>query len=206
MKSYPSIPKKNTSEASKFWCFDKLDGSNIRVEWTKKKGFVKFGTRTRLLGSDQGILYKAEGLAKKEEEKFAETFKSMKVDKATIFFEFYGSNSFAGNHIESDEHKISLIDVDVASYGLLDPEFFVDIFGTNQAYDCAKLLYCGPIDALLIEQVKTGTLMGMTFEGIVAKASRAKRFQEPIMLKIKNEAWIQKVKSSFDESQWETLL
>jgi len=45
MKSYPSIPGKHTNGIP-LTVFDKLDGSNIRAEWSKKRGFYKFGTRT----------------------------------------------------------------------------------------------------------------------------------------------------------------
>lgn len=48
MKQYPSIPSGIIKNKS-FFCFQKIDGSNIRVEWTKKNGLYKFGTRRRLL-------------------------------------------------------------------------------------------------------------------------------------------------------------
>ena len=47
MKSYPSIPKFSFGDI-KLHTFDKLDGSNLRFEWTKKKGWYKFGTRSWL--------------------------------------------------------------------------------------------------------------------------------------------------------------
>lgn len=205
MKSYPSIPKKSTGESTVFWAFDKIDGSNIRAEWTKKKGFCKFGSRHRLLGTDQGVLAKAEPLAKLKEDKFSFYFKKMKIEKATVFFEFHGPNSFAGNHLETDEHQLSLIDIDVVGHGLMDPKDFFESFGMTD-FDAAKLLYTGPIDEVFIQQVKNGTLQGMTFEGVVCKARRNKRFEEATMFKIKNDAWIAKVKSSFDPALWETLL
>ncbi len=53
MKTYPSIDGKIVGKD--VYAFDKLDGSNIRAEWTRKtKSFVKFGSRKRLLGEDQG--------------------------------------------------------------------------------------------------------------------------------------------------------
>ena len=51
MKQYPSISHDIRSVQA--YAFDKLDGSNIRAEWHPKKGFWKFGSRTRLLGTDQ---------------------------------------------------------------------------------------------------------------------------------------------------------
>ena len=57
MKTYPSIPRKIQNVP--VYAFDKLDGSNIRAEWSKKKGFYKYGTRKRLLGSDEKPLGRA---------------------------------------------------------------------------------------------------------------------------------------------------
>jgi hypothetical protein len=42
-----------------FYVFDKLDGSNIRSEWNRKRGFDKYGTRARLLGVDDEIFGEA---------------------------------------------------------------------------------------------------------------------------------------------------
>jgi len=50
MKEYPSIGKNVVGE--KIYAFDKLDGSQVRAEWNKKKKFYKFGTRTRLLDTN----------------------------------------------------------------------------------------------------------------------------------------------------------
>ena len=58
MKSYPSITTK-IDFSKEYYLFDKLDGSNIRAEWSKKQGFYKFGSRTQLLTPDQVNLYPA---------------------------------------------------------------------------------------------------------------------------------------------------
>ena len=61
MKSYPTIPRQNR-RLNYAYVFDKLDGSNIRAEWNPKKGFYKFGSRTRLLGTDQEFIAEAQEL------------------------------------------------------------------------------------------------------------------------------------------------
>ena len=48
MKEYPSIPYRIHGDLD-IIAFGKYDGSNIRAEWSQKKGFYKFGTRKRLL-------------------------------------------------------------------------------------------------------------------------------------------------------------
>jgi len=47
MKSYPTISTK--IKPTQIYAFDKIDGSNIRVEWSDKQGFYKFGSRNRLI-------------------------------------------------------------------------------------------------------------------------------------------------------------
>ena len=60
MKSYPSIPK--DIPPSEFVAFGKLDGSNIRAEWNPKKGFYKFGTRTKIIDASTPVFGKAVNL------------------------------------------------------------------------------------------------------------------------------------------------
>jgi len=205
MKQYPTIPAKNKTGATHFWVFNKLDGSNIRAEWSKNRGFYKFGSRKRLLGTDQGLISKASMLATIQEEKFREVFKIAKIDRAICFFEFLGPNSFAGNHVDTDEHSLVLFDVDVYKHGLLNPGEFLKIFGESNI-EIPKLLHYGIIDQNIESLIHSGSLPGMGFEGVVCKARRPKTFSEPIMYKIKNQAWIDKVKANFDKSKWEELL
>ncbi|HEY0138706.1 MAG TPA: hypothetical protein VGB85_31695, partial [Nannocystis sp.] len=48
MKPYPSISTKIRADVP-IYAFDKLDGSQIRAEWTPKSGFGSFGSRKRAL-------------------------------------------------------------------------------------------------------------------------------------------------------------
>lgn len=45
MKQYPHIEYANKNLGDKIWAFNKYDGSNIRLEWSQKRGFYKFGTK-----------------------------------------------------------------------------------------------------------------------------------------------------------------
>ena len=58
MKIYPIISREIHRNIP-IYAFDKLDGSNIRVEWAPKKKFCKFGSRNRLIGTDQEFLPEA---------------------------------------------------------------------------------------------------------------------------------------------------
>ena len=84
MKSYPSIPTDIRADVPIF-AFDKLDGSQIRVEWTKKSGFVAFGTRTRALEASHPWLGEAIRLARGRYEAVGRRpLVARKVPKATV--------------------------------------------------------------------------------------------------------------------------
>lgn len=198
MKQYPSIPNKPQGDCTSFWVFDKIDGSNIRVEWTDKRGFFKYGSRKRLLGDDQGVLAKAKYLADAQESKFRDLFKYHRIDKAVCFFEFWGPKSFAGSHILNDEHHLTLIDLDIYKQGMVSPAKFLEIFESSQI-ETPKFLHYGDIDEAFRKTVRKRELPGMTFEGVVCKAySKRKRTVE--MFKIKSEAWIAAVKAAYADN------
>ena len=185
MKTYPSIPKEIQSGPA--YVFDKLDGSNIRVEWSKKKGFHKFGARTRLLGPEEEILGKAYTLIEDFED-LPRIFTKNKWQDVTLFFELHGENSFAGWHDPEDDHQLTLIDVNVYKKGMLPPRDFVKLFANVNS---AQLLDYGNINHPFVEEVQSGELEGMTFEGVVCKYVHKNL---PKMFKIKNRAWIRRLK------------
>ena len=45
MKQYETIPYYGDYLGPDIIAFDKIDGSNLRFEWSRKRGFYKFGTR-----------------------------------------------------------------------------------------------------------------------------------------------------------------
>ncbi len=205
MKTYPTIPAEIRRDMP-YYIFDKLDGSNIRAEWSKKRGFHKFGTRKQLL--DESYLHPFLGeslplIKNKYEEDISRILIKNKLDRATFFFEFYGENSFAGNHYE-EEHTVTLFDVSVYRVGYLPPSEFLKLFDN---LDTAKLLLKSKVNDPLIQQVRDGTLEGMTYEGVVCKAKHPKKGKRPVMFKIKNLEWISKVKAGCkgDEKLFEEL-
>ena len=188
MKSYPSIATKIISDTPIF-LFDKLDGSNIRAEWNKKKEFYKFGSRTRLIDDSSPILGESVSLInEKYSEELSKRFFDNKYESVVCFFEFSGESSFAGSHIE-ELHDVTLFDIDVYKKGLLSPQQFIEI---TEDLDVAKLLFTGLITPEIIEQIRMGTFEGMTFEGVVAKCLVKKQIK---MFKIKAQQWLDRLKT-----------
>jgi len=205
MERYPQIPHRTQvkTKGEIFYAFDKLDGSNVRVEWTKKNGYHKFGRRKALLDNSNEFLPESEDIIRaKYASELEEVFKSRRWPLVTCFFEFFGPNSFAGNHVH-EPHDAVLLDVRPFKKGIIPPREFLKHF---DHLDIPKLLYKGPMNQELIESVENGTLEGMTFEGVVCKGSYDRKKGRPTMFKIKNRAWLEKLRARCpDEKTFERL-
>jgi len=191
MEQYPSVSR-NISYDIPIYAFDKLDGSNIRVEWTLKNGFSKYGSRKVLMDETHEFLGDAVGLFEtKYSDSLSGIFKDERWQKVTCFFEYHSPNSFAGFHAP-ETHDVTLLDVNVYKKGFLPPNEFVRTF---KDVDIPRLLRRGNVNATFEEEVRSGTLEGMTFEGVVCKAMVKRKFW---LFKIKNRAWIDKLKERCD--------
>ena len=203
MKTYPSIDRKPHYGSGYTYVFDKLDGSNIRAEWARKTGFTKFGRRNGLLDDTNPVLKEAIGIFQaKYADDLARIFKDQRWMKAIAFLEFHGPNSFAGNHPD-EPHDLTLFDVAADKKGILEPREFIRTF---DSVPHAALLHQGPFNHIIEEQVKTSTLPGMTFEGVVVKSTYVSPGL-PLMFKIKSQAWLDKLRGHChgDEQMFERL-
>ena len=191
MKAYPSISPEIVHQP--VYAFDKLDGSNIRAEWSRKRGFYKFGKRNHLLDDTNPVLREAEELILKDfAEPMAQVAREERWDSLVAFFEFFGPQSFAGNH-ENEPHQVALIDVATNKRGILEPRDYLKLF---EDLKIAPLLYHGNPNSDFVSAVQGGTLEGMSFEGVVCKGKWVSPGR-PLMFKVKNLAWIQKVKTKY---------
>lgn len=192
MKAYPSITTSIDFSKPYYW-FDKLDGSNIRAEWAPKKGFSKFGSRTQLLVPDQAVLYPSIDVFKnKYGEELERRFTKAKFERAVVFFEWLGPNSFAGSHTDPlDQMDTVVIDIAVYKKGIMPPEKFIEFM---DGLDYPKILHKGFISEEKFQSVRTSTLPGMTFEGVIGKGEFSQKEGGPIMHKVKSNAWLNKLK------------
>ena len=193
MKSYPSIPK-DFQEIPGAYIFDKLDGSNLRFEWTRKNGFFKYGTRHRLLDETDQVFGGAIQIWQNNwAQPLTDIFRTMRLDKATAFAEFYGPSSFAGNHVAEEPKTLTLFDVCVHPRGFLDPRDFLKFFGH---LDIAKFLGTFNWTSGFIEEVYMNKIPGVTFEGVVGKHGG---FTKAIRAKAKTSQWIEKIRNTYPQ-------
>lgn len=187
MKEYPSIPTQIHRDLV-IYAFDKIDGSNIRAEWSRKAGFYKFGSRTVLLDSSHDFLGEAPDIIRaKYEQALSDIFRKQRVDKAICFFEFFGPNSFAGQH-KQELHDVVLIDVNPHKKGIDPPSDFIRLYGK---LDIPKCVYIGKANYDFERGIKEGLIPGVTFEGVVCKGCCKGRHLT--MFKIKSQVWLNKL-------------
>ena len=166
MKSYPTIPHWNKGIwGEQVYTFRKYDGSNIRFEWTKKRGWYKFGTRNVLLDPNSEPFGEAVTLfmnkyAEDLERKFKDDKDMRKQLKFMAFCEFLGENSFAGFH-EDEPHDVILFDVNQHNKGILPPKEFLNKFGD---LDIAELVHTGNYNKEFVNSIKTNTFEDYDFD------------------------------------------
>lgn len=194
MKTYPSITTKIDFSLS-YHIFDKLDGSNIRAEWSPKQGFYKFGSRTQLLTPEQVPLFPSiEAFKAKYGDELSTRMSKVKMERAVCFFEWLGPKSSFGSHHDTvgDMNPV-LIDIDVYKKGLMPPETFVDF---TAGLEIPKLIHVGRVSEEMFQSVREGTLPGMSYEGVIGKMKLIDKGScEPTMFKIKSNAWLDQLKS-----------
>jgi hypothetical protein len=193
MKKYLSIPNLNgvpNYQDLYVLAFDKKDGSQIRAQYNKKRGFYKFGTKNELIDAKTqpwGIAVPL--IINKYQEALYTIFKHHKWDEVNCFFELFGTNSFAGQHSFEEPMDVVLFDVNPLRKGILPPCQFIEIFGE---LDIPLCLYQGFLHDDIIEQIKSSTLPNMTSEGCVAKYLDDNNNTQ--MVKIKSRAWLERLK------------
>lgn len=213
MKQYPSIPHstgKNFREIPNAYVFDKIDGSNLRFEWSRKRGWYKYGTRHRLFDESDEVFGSAIEL-------FHNTLahpidRILRKDNrlsAVAFAEYAGKLSFAGQHAPGDLMSLYLLDIALDKKGLIGPKEFCDMF-TGQ---CLLPTLIGAninwtrgfVDIVRNHgQVdKPLQLSGITLEGVVAKGKVGRQI---IMAKAKTKLWIDKVKAKYEPNVAEEII
>lgn len=204
MVEYPHII--NSSKAPRDWCvaFDKIDGSNFRAKWTRKKGFNLFGTKTQLIDENTAFFGEMVTIFKKTwldilHEKIKRDFSD---EREVIFFgEYIGEHSFAGFHDKTEPHEIVAIDLLIGhkNKAFLKPRDFIKVIGP-----CGKIpriIYEGNLNEQFINKVRQNEFElneGVICRGVSTNgAYRGKVW----MCKIKTYDYLNKIKLNF-ENTW----
>lgn len=196
MLEYPSIETKGRM-GEPCYVFHKYDGSNLRAEWSNKKGWHKFGTRTRLM--DETDLQFPDAIElwwKILDGVFADFYPLMQkknIKDVTVFGEYFGSNSFAGVHVE-ESHQIKVFDVAINKV-FVAPKLFVEHIAGHYAPQHYGITN---FNQSLIDSVKNGSFDTSLSEGVVCKGNTKNGVWRA---KIKTLDWLTKLKERYED--WE---
>ena len=194
MKSYPSIST-DVDFSLPYYVFDKLDGSNVRAQWSPKNGFYKFGTRHQLLDESHALLGAAASRMKLLETPMDKSLRALHSEQVVCFFEWVGPRSFAGRHWDHEsDMRLVLLDVDVYKKGRLAPKEVLKLADQSQI-ETPDLLHTGKISKQFLDNVRSGCLAGVTSEGVIGKGPIQTKKGGPVMFKWKTQEWFDRLKS-----------
>lgn len=201
MKTYPHLDHCGESHIGEnVWAFDKKDGSNIRAQWSKKQGWYKFGTRKRIIDrSDEHFGGSIELFMNKYSTDLERIFidnKNYRNSRTfTVFMEYFGPNSFAGQHLDIDIKDVLLFDVVQFQKGFVSPKQFVKDFSHLGIPD---VIYRGELTEEFIREVRNNVYN--LDEGVMCKGVRKTKGNDIVwMAKIKTLNWLEKLKSNLGE-------
>lgn len=203
MKTYASIPHYNKGLFGEYcYAFDKLDGNNIRLEWNKKRGWYKFGTRNVIIDSKNPDFGDSINIfMNKYSEDLQKIFRDKKeyrnCDNFVVFCEYVGENSFAGKHDPNDILDMILFDVSQYKRGIIPPKEFLENFSI---LDIPKLIYQGEYNMELIQLIRNNDFS--LKEGVICKGTYKTKGNDIVwMSKIKTNEWLYKIKSTLGEKE-----
>lgn len=198
MKSYDEISYYGKNWGLPVIAFDKLDGSNLRFEYSKKRGFYKFGTRNMIIDRNhEQFGFAVDLFMEKYSESLTKIFNTSKQYRNALSFvcfaEVYGEKSEFGWHdYGNDKFDVTLFDVNVYKKGLVEPKQFVDDFGHT---GIPNIIYQGNLNMDLVNQIKQNEF-GLR-EGVICKG-KIPNVKEPHSLfycKIKTNDWFERLRN-----------
>lgn len=203
MKDYPSMPKALDEFLGRDCiAFKKEDGTQIRCEWKKKRGWYKFATRGYLFDKTDKNFGDAvptfeKTLATKLEQAIRDNYP--KAESAIVYMEYLGPYSFAGLHdpgilqvANNDPKELVLFDVNIHKRGFVSPLDFVSQFGHIRS---AEVVYQGRLTEDFIKDVREKKYP--IDEGVVCKGGRGHNIWR---CKIKTWDYLKKIQKFFGTS------
>jgi len=208
MIEYPHVMPSSRAPRESCIAFLKLDGSNIRVKYTNKKGFCLFGSRTQLFDKGHPFLGESVDIFYKEyENPLVDLIEKHFSDEreVIVFLEFFGDKSFAGYHEKDDPKRLVLFDI---MYGhkarkFLLPQEFVKLT-SKIGVRTAPIIYQGNLTDQFIYDVKDGKYESEgVVEGVVCKgtATTGAHRGHVWMAKIKTQKYFDMLNAKFGEKE-----
>lgn len=209
MKSYPSIPYWKAGHFGEpVYVFEKLDGVQIRVKWTRKKGWDGFGSKAQSIDYDTHLSSVRDIFLNIHGEELPRLFKSEfpRIQQITVFGEFWSPSSFVGViPREAKEKYVTIFDV------VLDEDFLLPRdFSKAFSGDCYRYAQCFGrfnYNKQLVEDIgnwepeqdifgQAYVPLQLLFEGVVCKGIQRVRGSNQIwQAKCKTYRWLDAVRA-----------
>lgn len=197
MKQYDSIEYYGSNWGLPIIAFDKPDGSNLRFEYSKKRGFYKFGTRGMMIDESHETFGFAVTLFQEkytlELDKIFRSKDYRDILSFVCFAELVGTKSAFGQHeFGNDVFDIILFDVDRYKKGMVPPKTFVKDFGP---LGIPRVVYEGNLNKELVARVKKNEF-GLS-EGVICKGvTQTKKGMDSLYYcKIKTDDWFERLRA-----------
>lgn len=200
MIEYPQILASSKAPRKSCIAFDKLDGSNIRIKYTDKRGFDLFGSRTQLIDKTHPHLGEVVDIFNRDYgQTLTKLFKREFPNEREIivFGEFRGPQSFAGTHVVGDPKEFTMFDVLVGHKfpKFILPQEFVKMF--DGVVKIPRVIYRGNLNDELIKDVRASKYD--VFEGVICKGTEktGAAMGGVWMAKIKTQKYFDELNSKF---------
>lgn len=206
MLEYPSMQNSSKAPRQSMVAFDKLDGSNFRAKWTRKRGFDVFGTRTQLIDETsefwgQAVTLFKQTCAEPLNEKFTRDKDYRDEREYIVYGEFVGPQSFAGRHIEGDKMEVVVFDVLCGHKNrkFVGPMDFIKDF--QEVVKIPDVIHVGKLNEEFIAAVRRGDYN--VNEGVICKGTipTGAAFGGIWSCKIKTQAYLDKLKLRYG-NEW----
>lgn len=206
MKQYDSIDYYGDYWGLPIIAFDKLDGSNLRFEYSHKRGFYKFGTRKQMIDERSEFGFAVDLFLNKYNESLSRIFRSKEYRNILSFVcyaELVGTKSAFGQHeFGNDTFDVVLFDVDRYKNGFVPPKEFIKNFGEA---GIPRVVYEGNLNKELVACVRSNEYN--LSEGVICKGVTVTKKGRPELYycKIKTDDWFQRLRNK-DVRQYEQEL
>ena len=204
MIEYPNIEYWNKGIiGAPIIAFDKLDGQNLRFEWSRKRGWYKFGSRHSMFDETHPEFGKTiQIFLDKYEGGFDNIFRRNRKYRDSrsfvVFCEYLGPNSFCGMHDPNDEMDVVLLDVavtDETEVRYIEPRDFIRDFG---GLGIPKVVYEGNLSKEFVNDIRIGKYD--VKEGVMCKGVQTNKGGRRVwIVKAKTNAWMDRLRGKIGE-------
>jgi hypothetical protein len=202
--AYPKIPNTLDCPLKQCIAFEKYDGTNIHWTFQPNEGWQEYGVRRdRYSINTTGVrafeeahpeladVHKLWDQDSKLEDFLNGNPKYNTAKEIIVFTEYFGPNSFAGQHNSKDEKQLVIFDIQVDG-NIIPPDQFVEDF---KQFNIARIVFQGKFSGQLFVDVRKGKYD--VKEGVVVKGIYS---NQVYMAKIKTEAYLERLKNEFQDN------